>query len=167
MAYGPSLTDSGTVPLAQNYVPNAGFRALEGSLAPSTDSSSNTTSPATVHAACRATYLLASALQTNAAFTSAPFVVGPFRELAVDVNVTARQGTSPTIQFFIDRLGLDGVAYNLWASSVISAATGQASTSIGPGCAVNASLGALVQFRWVITGSATPGFTLSASIQGK
>jgi hypothetical protein len=92
--------------------------------------------------------------------------VGNFAELAVDINITSKQGSSPTIQYFIDRLGVDGIWYPIWnALQTISPA--QISTSIGAGLAFNQSFGGTIQFRWAIGGTSTPGWTYSVSLIGK
>jgi hypothetical protein len=86
------------------------------------------------------------------------------RRIAVDVNISAVSGTSPTIQFFIDRKDIFGNYYNIWQSSSFSA-TGQASTTIGAFATINQALGATVKLRWTIGGT-SPSFTFSASIVG-
>lgn len=111
-------------------------------------------------------YTQASQLIT-ASSNSGALSVGNFAELAVDINITSKQGTSPTIQFFIDRLGVDGVYYNIWSSSVISTTPTPISQSIGAGLSQASSFGGTIQFRWLIGGSSTPGFTYSVSIQAK
>lgn len=93
--------------------------------------------------------------------------VGNFVELAVDINLTSKQGTSPTVQFFVDRLGVDGIYYPLWQSALQSTTPAQVSTSIGAGLAITQSSGGTIQFRWVIGGSASPGYTYSVSLIGK
>jgi hypothetical protein len=93
--------------------------------------------------------------------------VGNFAELAVDINITSKQGTSPTIQYFIDRLGVDGVYYNIWTSSQYTSTPQVVSQSIGAGLTLASSFGGTIQFRWVIGGSSTPGFIYSVSLIGK
>lgn len=93
--------------------------------------------------------------------------VGNFAEIAVDINITGKQGTLPTIQFFIDRLGVDGISYPLWQSSTLSTSPAQVSTSIGAGLAISQSFGGNVRFRWSIGGSSSPGWTYSVSLIGK
>lgn len=166
MAYGVQLVDSNTVPIGQVYVPGVGFKSVEGSLGTNTDGSSNGSAPFALHHASRTVLLIASALVTATPVTNGPYVVGPFAELAVDINLTVKAGTSPTIQFFIDRIGADTVAYNTWSSSVVSA-VGQVSTSIGSGFSTAQSFGSTIQLRWIIGGSATPSWTFSVSIIGK
>jgi len=166
MPFGNSVVDAGNIPIAQGYVPGAGFKAGQSSLIVTTDGS-NASAPYVFHHASGTVLFLASTAYTAGA-TNGPYVVGPYTELAVDVNITAKTGTTPTIQFFIDRVGADGIAYNIWSSSVVSnTAPTQVSASIGSGFSTNQSFGANIQFRWVIGGSATPGYTLSCSIIGK
>lgn len=99
----------------------------------------------------------------NANGNSGPLNASSYRELAIDINISARTGT-PSIQFFVDRLDANNIAFNLWTSSVITA-TGQISQSIGAGLNLAQSFGANVQFRWVVSGSTS--FTYSASVIGK
>ncbi len=98
---------------------------------------------------------------------SGPLSVGNFAELALDINLTSKQGTSPTVQFFIDRLGVDSVYYNFYSSAVISTTPNVVSKSIGAGLALAESFAGTIQFRWNIGGSSTPGFTYSVSLIGK
>lgn len=168
MAFPASLADASTIPIGQAYITGSdAFAAIQASAIQVTDGSSNKSAPITVHHCSGTVYLLASAVQTTTPFTAGPFVVGPYTELACDINVTAKSGTSPTIQFFIDRIGADSVAYNIWSSSVVSTSPTQVSTSIGSGFSVQQSFGANIQFRWVIGGSASPSYTFSVSIIGK
>lgn len=165
MAFGVLIKDSGGVdPIEQTYVPDTGFVATEGSSATYTDGSSDKSTPATVHRAARTVLLLTSAATTTNT-TNGPYNVGPFDELAVDIDITATSGTGQTIQYFIDRIGADSVAYNIWFSSVVSA-TGHVSASIGSGLSSPASFGASIQLRWVVGGT-SPSFTQSVSIIGK
>jgi hypothetical protein len=109
----------------------------------------------------------ASQLITSTTGNSGPLTVGNYAEIAVDINITGKQGTSPTIQFFIDRLGVDGIYYPLWQSSTQSTSPAQVSTSIGSGLSISQSFGGTVQFRWSIGGSSSPGWTYSVSLIGK
>jgi hypothetical protein len=106
--------------------------------------------------------------QANAAHTTSSdfgdLDVSKCRRIAVDINITAVSGTSPTIQFFVDRKDVNGIYYQLWSSSVVSAAS-PISTTIGAFATINQALGATVRLRWTITGT-TPNFTFSASITG-
>ncbi len=109
--------------------------------------------------------VLSQASSAQTASGSTAFLnVSSFRELAVDINVTAVSGTVPSCTFKVDRLGADGIWYNVWTSAAITAA-GTASTSVGPGLATSASFGDVVRLTWTISGT-TPSFTFSASIVG-
>jgi len=90
--------------------------------------------------------------------------VGKCRRIAVDINITAVSGTSPTIQFFVERKDVNGIYYQLWSSNAVSAAN-PISTTIGAFATINQALGATVRLRWTITGT-SPSFTFSASITG-
>ena len=93
--------------------------------------------------------------------------------IAVDVNVTNQQGTSPTLQILVDRLGADGVTYfNMYDSGAVSVSTASTTAvvikqSIGPGCTKTEEIGISGRVRWVIGGSATPGALFSISILGE
>lgn len=88
--------------------------------------------------------------------------------IALDINVTGNQGTSPTLDVFLDRLGVDGVTYfNIWDSLVLAPGSFPKSVSIGPGCTIAQELGSSGQVRWVIGGSSSPGIQFSVSIQGE
>ncbi len=165
MPIGATTVGSDLIPQGSVLVPGTAAPVpAQGSLITTTDGISNTSAPVTFHHSASTVYLLAPVAITAPA-THGPFTVGPFAELAVDINITVKTGTSPTIQFFIDRLGADGVAYNLYSSAVISA-IGQTSTSIGSGFVINQSLGSTIQIRWV-TGGTSPSFTTSISLIGK
>jgi hypothetical protein len=90
--------------------------------------------------------------------------VSKYRRIAVDINITAVSGTSPTIQFFVDRKDANGIYYNLWTDSSVNA-TGQRSVTIGPFATITQSLGSTVKLRWTIAGT-SPSFTFSASVIG-
>jgi hypothetical protein len=85
--------------------------------------------------------------------------------LAVDVNVTAVSGTSPSLTLLLERLGADGVWYPVWSPSAITA-VGALSTSVGPACLTNAVVVPTMRLRWVLGGT-SPSFTFSASIHGR
>lgn len=107
----------------------------------------------------------AGAIQ-NANGNSTDLNVVAFKELAIDANVTALTGTNPTIQFFIDRKGVDGIYYQIWSSASINTA-GATSDSIGPGLNKAQSIGSTIRFRWVIGGTGGPTVTFSASLIAK
>jgi hypothetical protein len=93
--------------------------------------------------------------------------------IAVDVNCNNQQGTSPTLEIFVDRLGADGSTYfNMYDSGAVSVSTAsttavQIKRSIGPGCATTEEITASGRIRWQIGGSSTPGAQFSISIQGE
>lgn len=167
MAFNHMPADAGSIPIAVDYTPGVDFAALEGSLIRTTDGNGNVSAPVTFHHSAAVVLNQASAAHSGAGTTTTgPYVVGPFAELAVDVNITAKSGTSPTIQFFIDRIGADGIAYNIWSSSSVSTSPTQVSTSIGSGFSTNQSFGSSIQLRYTIAGT-TPSWTFSVSIIGK
>lgn len=91
---------------------------------------------------------------------------GQVEVLAVDINVTLLTGgAAPTVTFKLSRVGADGVLYQVWLPAAISAA-GVFSTTIGPGCVVNADLGDLFQLDMIVTGAPT-SITFSASLKAK
>ena len=114
-----------------------------------------------------AVYSLASTVTSGATQNSGDLTVGPYTEVALDINTTAQAGTNPTIQYFYERKAADGIYYVLWQSAVLTAATNTLSTSIGAGMAYNQSLGVTGRVRWVVGGSATPTFTHTINLQGK
>lgn len=97
---------------------------------------------------------------------SGVLTVGSYVELSIDCKVTALGGTSPTIQFFVDRVDANGIAFPIWNSSTISVSNTSTSQSIGAGLALNIAFGNSIQFRWTITGT-LPVITYSSSIIGK
>ncbi len=103
----------------------------------------------------------ASAVHTTSG-SSGPLEVGPLTTLAVDVNVSAASGTTPSLSLVVERQASDGNWYAIWAPAALTA-VGVVSTSIGPGCATAAVVTSVVRLRWAITGT-TPSFTFSASV---
>lgn len=83
----------------------------------------------------------------------------------VGINVTAASGTSPSLQPYLEVLGADGVWYQVWKPTAITA-TGQTFATFGPGESNGAVFTATARLRLEATGT-TPSFTLSASINGK
>jgi hypothetical protein len=147
---------------------STGLVAIQGSIITTTDGLGNVSAPMATHHAAGVVTFQANTATTTTPVTRGPFVVGPYSELLLGVNITAKTGTSPTIQFFIDSIGADGIAYNIYASSIVNnTAPAQVIGAIGSGFTTNVSFGSSIQFRWVIGGTATPGFTFSYSILGK
>ena len=112
-------------------------------------------------------YALSSTVTSGSTQNSGDFTTGPYTEISIDITTTAQAGTSPTIQYFYERKGADGVYYPLWNSSVLTLAVNTLSTSIGAGMAYSQSLGITGRLRWVVGGSSTPTFTHSINIDGK
>jgi len=107
----------------------------------------------------------ASASQ-NASGSTDDMDVSLCRRIALDINITAQSGTSPTVQFFLERKDAIGLYSILYQSAVMSSASAQISISIGPGCTTKESLGFAVRLRWTIGGSGSPTKTFSVSIIG-
>ena|ERR1700739_3130884 len=117
--------------------------------------------------ASQTVYTQAATLIT-ASSNSGPLTVGSFAELAIDINITSKQGTTPTVEFYIDRLGVDGIYYNIWDSGIVNnTAPTTKSDSIGAGLNVSKSFAGTIQFRWVIGGSSSTGYVYSVSLQAK
>jgi hypothetical protein len=114
-----------------------------------------------------AVFTQASAATSGSTQNSGDLTVGSYTEISIDINTTAQSGTSPTIQYFYERKGADGIYYVLWQSAVLTAAANTISTSIGAGMAYNQSLGVTGRLHWVVGGSATPTYTMSINIYGK
>jgi hypothetical protein len=108
--------------------------------------------------------------QTSAAVTSSGStgrlnVENGVSTLAVNVNVAAVAGTSPTLNVYLEGLDAVGNWYLLWQPAQITVA-GSVPTSVGPGCATNVVVPPSVRFRWVLGGT-SPSFTFSVSIVGR
>lgn len=166
MAFGSAPLDGSGIPLGCVYVPGTGLVVLQGSSITNTDGSSNVSAPACFARFAATVLNLGNALRTTSS-NSGDLPVGPFSELAVDVNVVGNQGTSPTLTISLTRKGADGIYYPIWTPSAISTSTAKLSTAVGAGCAISQSIGSTVRLEWVIGGTSTPGFTFSCSILGK
>jgi hypothetical protein len=97
--------------------------------------------------------------------TSADLQVGACEELAIDVNISAVAGTSPTYTLQINRKGLDGVYYPIYTGTAQTAA-GKISLSLGSGASTNVAFGNVIQIVETIGGT-TPSITRSISVIGK
>lgn len=165
MAFGTVPQSSDPVPIAEVAVPGtANLIALRGTTATVTDVNSNTMAAVAVGWFTSNVYARASAAATVSG-NSGDLAVDSFSELALDINITAVSGTTPTIQYIMERKGNDGNYYQIYASSSLNV-TQAVSTSFGAGMSQSVSFGATVRLRWVIGGT-TPSFTFSASIIGK
>jgi len=109
-------------------------------------------------------YTLTSLARTVSG-SSGQLSVSAFNELAFDANTTIVTGTSPTLQFVVQRLGADGIWYTFW-SSTSRTATGVDSKSIGAGLTQSESFTGTIQVLWNIGGT-SPSFTFSLSLIGK
>ena len=87
------------------------------------------------------------------------------RVIILDINITAVSGTSPVIQFFIERKDANG-NYNIIYQPASINTVSVLPQTIGPLGSTKESLGSTIRLRWTITGT-TPSFTFSASIVGK
>lgn len=110
-----------------------------------------------------ALYTPSAAITTTT--TSADIPVGQYRSLAVDVNISAVSGTSPSYTFSINRKGADGVYYTIYNGSS-QTAIGKLTLHLGVGATLNVEFGDTIQIVETITGT-TPSFTRSVSIKGK
>ena len=119
----------------------------------------------TVVSALPGTVLNTPSAAITASATSLNLSVGAFRELAVDVNISAITGTTPTYQLLIDRLGADGIWYNIYTGASITA-VGVISLNLGANLSTNVSFGNTIRIREVVGGT-TPSVTRSVSILGK
>lgn len=111
--------------------------------------------------------------QAQTAGSNVVFSTNQVTYMALDINVTAfTGGTGPTVVFNVDRLGADGVYYNIWNLSVGSPTT--FTFDLGPGFALSAGINGTQhalfttqgRFRWSFTGAPT-SVTFSASILGR
>jgi hypothetical protein len=110
------------------------------------------------------TILATSSSAYTSSGTSADLDVTDCSCVTIDVNVTAVSGTSPTLQIYVDRKGLDGVYHTLWTSSSITSVS-KTSESIGQQCSINKDIGTTLRVGWTL-GGVTPSFTMTLSMQG-
>lgn len=96
---------------------------------------------------------------------SGDFQVDNFDQLAIDVNVSAISGTTPTVTLSYQRKGSDGIYYTIWTGTAISTVSTQ-STSIGIGGPTNHSVGYIGRISWTVAGT-TPSVTFTVSVYGK
>lgn len=113
------------------------------------------------------TYLSGAQATAN---SGTSFSTAAVESLAVDITLTSfTGGTSPSITFFVDRLGSDNVWYRIWTSAALTSA-GATSVQIGPfpsGTGIyTAVLTGTARFGWSTAGSPT-AVTFSASVIGR
>ena len=76
------------------------------------------------------------------------------KELLIDINVSSVRGVTPSMAFFFDRLGADGLWYPCYSPTALTAA-GVISTTLGPGMATNQGFSNQGRLRWTVGGTAT------------
>ncbi len=166
MGYGNLLKDAQIIPIPQVYVPNVGFVALQASPNINTDGSGNQAAPVAVSYSGYTALIVASLLRT-ANGNSTDFDVSAFDQLLILMNFTSNQGTSPTIQFFLDTKDTLGNYYTVYTGAVISTTANPLIVPIGAGLANQVAFGLTARLRWTIGGSATPGWTFGGNVIGK
>lgn len=112
-----------------------------------------------------ATVLSIASAAITAAVTSSDLVVGSYKELAIDVNVSVISGTTPSYTLTINRKGADGVYYPIYTGTALTA-VGKISISLGKGASTNIAFGSTIQVVETVAGT-TPSITRSVSIVGK
>lgn len=113
------------------------------------------------------TYLSAAQVVTN---TGTSFSTASVASLAVDITLASfTGGAAPTVTYFVDRLGADGLWYRVWTSAALNSG-GVTSVQIGPfpsGTGIfTAVLTGTARFGWTSTGAPT-AITFSASVIGR
>lgn len=108
-----------------------------------------------------------SAQRSHATTVLGTFPVGFAANVEVGISVTAKSGTTPSLQPYLEQLGSDGVWYPIWKPSAITA-TGTTVAAIGSSSKTYpAVLSGTGRLRVTISGSATPKFTFSAVVIGR
>ncbi len=108
----------------------------------------------------------AAAAEKTATGNSGAFTCDAKR-LAVDIDITAVSGGGDKAVFSIERLGLDGKWYQIYASAEVTAIS-KVSASIGPGCGTTHVPTGQIRLVWTLTdvGGGGVAFTFSYSIVG-
>jgi hypothetical protein len=112
--------------------------------------------------------LLALPSAARATYSSGPLTLPNYNGLVVDLDVSVTAltgGTSPTVTFKVSRVEPDGVLYQVYQPTALSAA-GVFSQSIGPGEQTAVDLGSQVQIDMVLTGAPT-SITFSLTMQAR
>lgn len=108
----------------------------------------------------------------TASGTSEPIDTSNVDYAGLDITVSAiTGGTAPTIQFFIDRLGADGIWYAVYTGTALSA-PGVVSVDLGLVVAgtgtAHAVFSKTARIRWLFGGTAVPtSVTFSGSLVGR
>lgn len=132
----------------------------------------STTNPLPVGTPPAQTLLGLPSTAQTASNTGITFSTLTVAAIALDITVTALTGgTAPTITFFLDRLGADGVWYREETSAAVSA-PGTVSAILGPFAASAGVFSSVwttqARFGWTFGGSVAPtSVTFSASIVGR
>lgn len=84
--------------------------------------------------------------------------------LAVDILVSAASGTSPTINFYVQRKDANGNWVTLYAFPTLSAASSE-NSNIGPGATTPKIVTGVMRVIWEL-GGVTPSFTTDISVIG-
>lgn len=166
MGFGTLVKDQVGTPVAQGYVPGTGFVAAQTSPNVNTDGSSNKCAPLSVSYCGFAALTVSSSLRT-ANGNSADFDVSAFDQLLILMTFTSNQGTSPTIQFFLDTKDTLGNYYAVYTGSSITTTANPLIVSLGAGLANQTAFGITARLRWIIGGSSTPGWTFGGNVIGK
>jgi hypothetical protein len=131
--------------------------------------------PEGVHVTGTSTYLHPLA-PTEAAQTASPAIDTAFaNNVRVDIHLEAFvAGTTPSVTFVLETLGLGGRWYQVWTSGAVTAAPSDISVDVGLFAATyvagtttmhHAVLGAQTRLRWTFGGGVAPtSVTFSASV---
>jgi hypothetical protein len=101
----------------------------------------------------RSLYQQGTSNTINANGNSGDLLTYNVRYLALDINVGTATGTSPTLTFFLDRKGFDGIYYQLVSFTAFTTSVKTGVWHIGPGCTTNIVLGYTMRLRWTISGA--------------
>jgi hypothetical protein len=112
----------------------------------------------------------------NSGWLNVDRIEAALTQIMVDINVTSVRGTTPSMAFFLDRLGADANGYPMFSPTALTAA-GVISGNIGPGLATNVCFTDKARLRWTVGGtvitttvgtganSATQNLTSTAGMQ--
>ncbi len=122
-------------------------------------------SPAIVTKSNVGTVLTRLSTAITATTVGSDLAVGTYKELTLDINISAVSGTSPTYDLDVQRRGSDGVYYSIYKTTS-QTAVGVVSVTIGVGAEINKGFGDTIRIVETVGGT-TPSFTRSISIKGK
>lgn len=149
------------------YVPGVGIYPVRGAnlVTDSTTGQQYCDERAVEMRECDLLYYAATTTNTVSGNT-ADLAVAQYSEICVDVTVANVLGTSPTLQFKVDRKMADGVNYVTIASGTSITAAGSYGFSVGTGMQNNQSLGQIIRIRWSMGGT-SPSFDFDISCYAK